>query len=346
MTTQGNDQTPSSTIKHSSRILAAAGRVFRAIGCGLAIAASLLLFSHAVPWLAAAWLAAYTLLVILRRQGWLCLVACAAILIGKRVTPSPAILACMAVMLTVAIVDVRRVRGKGPAAPRRFAWISTVVLWVAWGGMAYDWDHSSHCRHPVALKPDRPVVCFGDSMTSLGILGGYPRNLQGLISLPVANLGIGGISAKQTVENYLPELTRLNPQVVVIELGAHDFLRGYSRAATKAQLKRVIDTVRQIGAEVVLVEMPRAFISDPYWGVEREIARQEDVESVPDTSMRRVFLRSRVFPPGTWLGEPYLTDETGIHPNDRGNQILAEYVADALERIYGRGIRKWRSERG
>ena len=83
------------------------------------------------------------------------------------------------------------------------------------------------------LKPDRPVVCFGDSMTSLGALGGYPRNLQGLISLPVANLGIGGISAKQTVENYLSELTRLNPQVVVIELWAHDFLRGYSRAATQ-----------------------------------------------------------------------------------------------------------------
>ncbi len=63
-------------------------------------------------------------------------------------------------------------------------------------------------------------------------------------------------------------------------------------------------------------------------------------ELVPDTAMRRVFLRSRVFPPGTWLGEPYLTDETGIHPNDRGNQILADYVAEALERMYGPGIRK------
>ena len=139
--------------------------------------------------------------------------------------------------------------------------------------------------------------------------------------------------------SFLPEITRLNPQVVVIELGGHDFLKGYSRAATKTQLTTIIDSVRRIGAEVVLVEVPRAFISDPYWGLEREIARQEDVELVPDTAMRRIFLRSTVFPPGTWLGPPFLTDESGIHPNERGNQMLAEYVAAALVRMYGPQIR-------
>ena len=205
--------------------------------------------------------------------------------------------------------------------------------------MSVDWFASTHCRHPVVLKADRPVVCFGDSMTSLGKPGGYPRNLQGLVSLPVVNRGVGGISAKETVANYLPELTRLNPQVVVIELGGHDFLRGYSRAATKAHLKAIIEAVRKIGAEVVLVEMPRAFISDPFWGLEREIARQEDVELVPDTAMRMIFLRSTAFPPGTWLGEPYLTDETGIHANERGNEILAQHVAEALERMYGSRIK-------
>ncbi len=53
-----------------------------------------------------------------------------------------------------------------------------------------------------------------------------------------------------------------------------------------------------------------------------------------------MLLRSRIFPPGSWLGEPYLTDQTGIHPNERGNEILAAYVADALQRMYGAGIGK------
>jgi acyl-CoA thioesterase I len=319
---------------------AALGRVCRALACCLAVAGSLLVIPHAVPWMVAAWLAGYTLLVTSRRQGILCLSGCLAVLTGKRLTPAPSLLGFMAVMLAIILFTVWHLRRSEPAGSRRVAWLCTLMLWAAWGGMTADWYASTHCRHRVALQGDRPVVCFGDSITSLGVFGGYPRNLQGLVSLPVANLGIDGVSAKQTVENYLPELTRLNPQVVVAELGGHDFLRGRSRASTKANLKKIIDVVRQIGAEVVLVEIPRAFMSDPYWGLEREIARQEGVELVPYTAMRAIFLRSTAFPPGSWLGEPYLTDDTGIHPNERGKQIFAEYVATALERLYGPQIRK------
>ncbi len=288
----------------------------------------------------AAWLIGYTLLVILGRRGHLCLIGCLVVLMGKRLTPAPNLLGSMAVMLAIVLLGVWRARRSEPTTSRQFTWLGILVLWIAWGGMAVDWYAAAHCRHSVVLRPDRPVVCFGDSMTSLGVLGGYPNNLQEPISLPVVNLGIGGISAKQTVEEHLLELNRLNPRVVAIELGGHDFLNGYSRASTKAYLKRIIDSVRHIGAEVVLIEIPRAFVSDPYWGLEREIARQEDTELVSDTAMRRIFLRSTAFPPGSCLGEPYLTDETGIHPNERGKQILAEYVAEALERMYGPRIRK------
>ncbi len=287
----------------------------------------------------AAWLAAYSVLVGSRRNGVLCLLACLGILVVKRLTPAPGLIALMVVMLSLVVLNIWLSRRSKADRSRRFDWLSLIALWIAWAGMTFDWHNSTHCHHPIAINADRPVVCYGDSMTSLGIPGGYPRNLQRLISLPIHNLGVGGISAKETVANFLPELTRLNPQIVVIELGGHDFLKGYSRAATKSQLTTIIDSVRRIGAEVVLVEVPRAFVSDPYWGLEREIARQEDVELVPDTAMRRIFLRSTVFPPGTWLGPPYLTDESGIHPNERGNQLLAEYVADALERMYGHGIR-------
>ena len=128
--------------------------------------------------------------------------------------------------------------------------------------------------------------------------------------------------------------------MVVIELGGHDFLRGYSRASTKANLQAIIDACRKIDAEVVLMEIPRAFISDPFWGLEREIAREEDVELIPDTAMRTLFLRSPLYPPGSWLGAPYLTDETGIHANAHGQKILAQSVADALQRMCGPEIRQ------
>ena len=327
-------------INWKSRVCRGLMLVGRSILLCLASAISLLVWANAIPWMIAAWLLAYTLLLPFRRGELVCLSVCAVILVAKRLTPAPGLLVLLGVMF--AIIAVRfwfRLKGQ-PVSSLRHAWLSVLVLWVAWAGMTYDWYAFSHCRHPVTLQPDRPVVCIGDSMTSLGLLGGYPDDLQKLIVPPVVNLGIGGISAQQAVEEHLAHLLQYNPQVVVIEFSGHDFLRGHSRSSTKAYLETIIDKVREKGAEVVLMEIPRAYLSDPYWGLEREIARQKDVELIPDSAMRMLFLRSPTYPPGTWLGEPYLTDETGIHANARGQRVLAAAVATALERMYGPSIRR------
>jgi acyl-CoA thioesterase I len=328
-----------------SRILAILRQVCRAVGACFVVIASLLVVPNAIPWLAAAWLLAFSLLVMRGRRGLVCLGACMAILVAKRPTPAPGLLALLAVMLLVLVIGVLRVWRVGAAVQlpsqqtsRRFGWLSVAILWIAWAAMTFDWFAAAHCRHPVALNGDRPVVCLGDSMTSLGMFGGYWQDLRKLISLPVVDMGISGRSAAQVAETYLPLLAQHEPQVVVIELGAHDSLRYHGRAATKANLIAIIDASRRLGAEVVLMEIPRAYMSDPYWGLEREIARQEDVELIPDTALRTILLHSPILPPGSWLGEPYLTDESGIHPNAAGNRLLAEHVAAALERMYGSAI--------
>jgi lysophospholipase L1-like esterase len=314
--------------------------VGRSILLCLAIAISLLVWNNAIPWMIAAWLLAFTLLVSFRRGDLVCLSVCAVILLAKRLTPAPGLLVLLGVMFAVIAVRLWFHLKDRPVSSRRSAWLSVAVLWIAWVGMTYDWFAFSHCRHPVTLQLGRPVVCIGDSMTSLGLLGGYPNDLQNLIAPRVINLGIGGISAKQAVEQHLEYLLQHNPQVVVIEFGGHDFLRGHSRASTEAYLETIIDKVRQNGAEVVLMEIPRAYLSDPYWGLERENARQQDVELIPDSAMRMLFLRSPTYPPGIWLGEPYLTDETGIHANARGQLVLTAAVAKALKQMYGPSIRR------
>jgi lysophospholipase L1-like esterase len=45
-------------------------------------------------------------------------------------------------------------------------------------------------------------------------------------------------------------------------------------------------------------------------------------------------------PPGMWTNGPFLTESDGVHPNERGNELLAQVVAEALERIYGPQIRR------
>ena len=138
-----------------------------------------------VPWMIAAWLAAYSILVGFQRNGIVCLLTCLGILVGKRLTPAPGLIAFLAVMFSIIVAVLWRARRSKPATSPWFDGFSLLVLWIAWGGMTFDWYYSTHCHHPIAIKPDRPVVCYGDSMTNLGKPGGYPRNLQGLISLPV-----------------------------------------------------------------------------------------------------------------------------------------------------------------
>jgi lysophospholipase L1-like esterase len=324
-----------------NRLLAILWQICRAFGWCAIVTASLLVFPSGIPWLVAGWLAAYTLLARSRRHGLVCLGVCAAILVAKGLTPAPGLLAFLAVMLVVIGVGVVHVRRRAEQRPSwRFAWLSSVVLWIAWCGMAADWIRAAHIRHSVALKGDRPIVCLGDSMTSLRAFGGYPQQLQKLVSLSVRDEGTPGWSAKQVVEtpSGMADVARHHPQIVVIELGAHDQLRSHERAATKANLKRIINASRKMGAEVVLMEVPRAYMFDPYWGLEREIAREEDVELVPDTALRTILLHSPLLPPGSWRGPPYLTDEGGIHPNAAGNQILANSVAAALEHMYGPAV--------
>jgi hypothetical protein len=94
-----------------------------------------------------------------------------------------------------------------------------------------------------------------------------------------------------------------------------------------------------IAGLVVLMEIPRGFLTDPYAGVERELARQYDLELISDSAIRQLVLFSPYAPPGMWINGNHLSDD-GLHPNSRGNEHLANRVARSLSRIFGQAIRR------
>jgi hypothetical protein len=116
-------------------------------------------------------------------------------------------------------------------------------------------------------------------------------------------------------------------------------LKSASRASTKRSIETLIEAARKSNAEVVIIEVPRGFVIDPYAGLERQIAREHDLELISDTVIRRFVLSSPVAPPGMWLGGPCLSDD-GLHPNRHGNRLLAGVVLAALERLYGSPVRR------
>ena len=212
-------------------------------------------------------------------------------------------------------------------------------MWGLWIWVAWTWHSDSHCSRPCILDNSRPVACIGDSLTS-GVppYGGYPADLTGLLSVPVVNLGQAGMTAEDALSS-LPELLRARPQAVVVELGGHDFLRGRSRAATRDVLERIIATLHDADANVILMEIPRGFLTDPYAGLERELARKYDLELISDSAIRQLVLFSPFAPPGMWIIGKHLSDD-GLHPDSRGNAHMADRVARSLSRIYGQDIRR------
>jgi acyl-CoA thioesterase I len=266
-------------------------------------------------------------------RGWMPLVACVAILLVKRPDWSFGLTALAVTMTAVAAFAWGRPRADRPSSTRTF-WIPTALLWTLWALTYWETHKSTQAGRPLVFAPNKAVVCIGDSLTAgAADSSAYPAYLQKLISVPVIDLGRPGISVGDALKN-LSAIRDARPQVVVIELGGNDFVRGYSRALTIENLHTLIDACQHIGAQVVLMEIPRGFIIDPYSGIERELARNLDLELIPDTAIRMLVLRSPSSPLGNSFATPYLSDD-GLHPNPTGALYLAEKVYLALLRMYG-----------
>lgn len=299
------------------------------------VAAALLSFPSVLPWMIAFWLVWHTILAKLNRPAWLPIATCLVILVVKLVPRTPGMIALGLVLLIVVVVRFRQ--RQNLEARSKTWWPGALVLWIVWGFMFYEWRTIETCNRTVALDLSRPVVCIGDSLTQ-GMLPdhGYPEQLKAMVKLPVINLGFSGISTSQGL-GQLSRVLEHNPQVVVIELGGHDFLKGNSRAETKENLEQMIDGCRAGGAEVILMEIPRGFMLDPFASLEREIAYQRDVQLISDSWLRKVVVMSPIAPPGMWMPDAQLSDD-GIHSNPRGSKAIARYVAEALRRMYGEEV--------
>ena len=124
----------------------------------------------------------------------------------------------------------------------------------------------------------RPVVCLGDSLTTgLSDTEAYPRYLQELITSPVINLGHAGITAREALKQ-LPDVLESQPAS-----GRHRTwwprlsTRLRPRPDARHSREQIIEACQNAGADVVLFEIPRGFIRDPFAGLERELAHALDV---------------------------------------------------------------------
>ncbi len=179
----------------------------------------------------------------------------------------------------------------------------------------------------------RPVlVAFGDSLTAgqrVSPSETYPAFLQAEfddrgLEFRVANEGVSGDTTARALSRVESAL-RHSPEWVILAIGANDGLRGLPLDAMEANLERLVSRFRDGGAEVVLAGMmlPRnygpEYVRD-FEAVYPRVAAKLDLPLIPFLLENVAMVRS-------------LNQSDGIHPNEKGNEIIARQVADILEGI-------------
>jgi len=312
----------------SSEIGSPSGSRWRAIGSRLLprlffypfVIASLLVFPAWFPYMVLGWL---LLFAVQRRRGkpaWKWLDVGVVLLLIRGADGTPTLIVLGLLMVVCSLLELRGMR-----KPATFVSIALAPAWIV---MAWTWNDAVHTTRRPALVPDRPIVCMGDSLSA----GGYPRVLAGLVSVPVVDKAAGGSMTPDGLR-VLPEVLALKPQAVVLELGGNDYVMGKGRRETRDNLETIIRAIRATGAEVFLFEVPRGFVYDSFWGIDRQLARRHDLELIHDGAIRQLVLFGPGSPLTSCSGRQLSYD--GLHPNDAGHAFLAGRVAASLRRVYG-----------
>lgn len=308
-------------------------RILAAFSLVILVFGSLIVFPGSLHWLAFFWLILSLIAFARNKRMWPWLIGFIMILTIKRPGFTPEFFVLTFAFIVVAYADWRATQQKPESIDiRRLATYSLMLILATTTFAVMRWFSTNTSQ--TLISDDRPIACLGDSLTDFG----YPQELEKLISVPVADFGVSGITTDDGIE-MIPEILAANPQLIVIELGGHDYNADQkTRTATRANLTKLIEAFREQKIAVILVEIPRGFISDPYDGLERELTAKYDLQLIDDSLIRSFVFNSPIMPPGIWLDPAQRLSDDGLHPNKHGNKHFARVVRESLARIFGDSI--------
>jgi acyl-CoA thioesterase-1 len=175
------------------------------------------------------------------------------------------------------------------------------------------------------------IVAVGDSLTAgLGVKeeDAYPAQLERILrdaglNWRVINAGISGETSSGTLSR-INWVLKLKPDIVILETGANDGLRGIDPALTRNNIDETVRILMQNRVVVVLAGM-RMFTNlgrtytNAFAGLYPAVAGKHGLILVP------FFLEGVA-------GNPALNQTDGIHPIAEGYGITAKTIAPYVQR--------------
>ena len=191
-----------------------------------------------------------------------------------------------------------------------------------------------------ARAEDRRVLVFGDSLSAgYGLQAGEGwvallAERTEAAGLPVAlvNASISGETTRGGLRRLGDVLARQEPDVVILELGGNDGLRGYPIEQIHSNLREMVKAIKASGAEVLLISIPLP----PNYGPRYVKAFQGAFEAVAAAEAVRLLPFTRSLLP---LNEDMMQAD-GIHPTAKAQPLMLEALWPALAPLLDSGVGK------
>ncbi len=176
------------------------------------------------------------------------------------------------------------------------------------------------------------ILALGDSLTAgFGVAPdqAFPVRLQARLAaagIP-AEVVNGGVSGDTSAGG----LARLDwaladrPDIVLVELGANDALRGIDPRITYANLDKILARLKASGAKIMLLGMR----APPNWGSRYQTEFDAIYPKLADKYHVTLY---PFFLDGVAM-DPALNQGDGLHPNARGVEIIAERIEPYVARL-------------
>ena len=168
------------------------------------------------------------------------------------------------------------------------------------------------------------VLIFGDSLSAgfgMDVDQSWGALLQKRLASQgyehrVVNASISGETTEGGATQIAAAIDEFSPELIILELGGNDGLRGFPPARIKKNLMAIAERARASGADVVLlgIRIPTNYGSrytQAFEAVYRDVASELDIEWI------------EFFMEGVALNDELLQEDR-IHPNEAAQPILLD----------------------
>lgn len=170
------------------------------------------------------------------------------------------------------------------------------------------------------------IVAMGDSLTAgLGVdeSEAYPALLQKKLAaaghyFTVVNAGVSGETSSGALSRIDWVISSLKPDLVILETGANDGLRGIDADVLRKNLDRIVSIIKSNNIPVILCGMKMLPNLGPVY-------TQAFSEIYPETARKHAIPLIPFFLEGV-AGDPQYNQPDGLHPTAEGYRRIVDHI--------------------